>query len=118
MFLSSGEKVWMQKLIAFTVCGNSYSQSLENLCQHRSNMVDSSGISHVICSMESNWLPQGEPMGWVSYVGTVQYYPFRVETVLLVWVNISVRFCSTNFDLSCPLTLLHYLLIYYFIVFY
>jgi hypothetical protein len=38
--------------------------------------------------------------------------------VLLVWVNISVRFCSTNFDLSCPLTLLHYLLIYYFIVFY
>jgi len=81
-------------------------------------MVDSSGISHIICSMVSKWLPQGEPLGWVSYVCVVQYYLFHVETMLVVWVNISVRFCSSNFDLSSPLTFLHYLLIYYFIVFY
>ena len=31
-------------------------------------MVESSGISHVICSMESNWLPQEEPLGLVIYV--------------------------------------------------
>jgi hypothetical protein len=58
----------MHKMTACTVCGKSYSQSLENLCQHRSSMVESSGISHVICSMESNWLPQEEPFGWASYV--------------------------------------------------
>jgi len=51
-----------------TACGKSYSQSLENLCQHRSGMVESSDIFRVICSMESNWLPQEEPLGWVSYV--------------------------------------------------
>jgi len=81
-------------------------------------MVDSSGISHVIYSMEFSCLPQGEPLGWMSYVCVVQYYLFRVEAMLVVWVNISVWFCNTNVDFSCPRTLLHYLLIYYFIVFY
>jgi hypothetical protein len=55
-------------LTVCTFCGKSYSQSLENLCRHRSGMVESSGISHVIFSREPNWLPQEEPLGWVSYV--------------------------------------------------
>jgi hypothetical protein len=66
--------LWFYLRIVLTVVLCSWSgrparpRTQHGLCQHRSSMVESSDISRVIFSMEPNWLPQEEPLRWVSYV--------------------------------------------------